>query len=121
MLVNKLFEVLELKSELTIFIEKDTDLLNRANTLKLLYDMGYEMNEEDISKEFDLKLQKRNTQANHRLQANAKEKILPIDKFDKFFTGDKFKASLKVNEMEIKATLEKVLLSATTFEEAFGC
>jgi len=117
--VNKLFEVLELKSELTIFIEKDTDLLNRANTLKLLFDMGYEMNEEDISKEFDLKLQKRSTQPNHRLQANAKDKILPIDKFDKFFTGDKFKDSLKANEMEIKESLEKVLLSATTFEEAF--
>jgi len=116
--VNRVFATLGMTAEFTIFYEEEKDLKTRAETLKLLYDMGFSMNEEDISKEFDLKLTK-TIAPNRRVIRNAKASALPLDKFDKFMTTERFKNILNQNEIKIKKELENILAEAATFEEAF--
>ena len=55
-LVAQVYKRLELTPNLNIQIEKDEDLLKRAQMLQILHQMGYEMSKEAISKEFDLPL-----------------------------------------------------------------
>ena len=56
-LVAQVYKRLELTPNLNIQIEKDEDLLKRAQMLQILHQMGYEMSKEAISREFDLPLE----------------------------------------------------------------
>lgn len=118
--VNRAFATLGMNADLTIFYEEDKDLKDRAETLKLLYDMGFSMNEADISKEFDLPLSRQTPPApNTRLSFNAKRPSLALDKFDVFQKSKAFKALLAQNEKSISDEIEHMLLGASSFEEAF--
>ena len=55
-LVTQVYKRLELTPNLNIQIEKDEDLLKRAQMLQILHQMGYEISKEAISREFDLPL-----------------------------------------------------------------
>lgn len=53
-LVERIYARLGKRANLNIQIEKDVDLLQRAQMLQILHDMGYRMSPEDMAKEFDL-------------------------------------------------------------------
>jgi len=118
--VNRTFATLEMGVDLTIFYEEDKDLKVRAETLKILHDMGFGMDEADISKEFDLKLTKtKPIVPNRRLAPNARASALPLDKFDKFQASESFNAILTKNEKSISDEIEHMLLGCDSFESAF--
>jgi len=55
-IANKLFAKIGKTLDLNIQIEKDVDLLQRAQTLQILKNIGFDMDVEVASKEFDLQL-----------------------------------------------------------------
>jgi len=118
-IVRSLFKTIELVPNLNIQIEEDVDLYQRAQTLQILKGLGYEITPEQIAKEFDLPLPEAK-QINRVIKANAKAANLPMDNIDRFIGGDAFKKELKANEVEIKRELEKILVNAESFDEAFG-
>ena len=119
-IVNNAFKIIGLDPKLAIFYEKDKDLLQRAQTLEILYGMGYDMKLEDMNKEFDLPLTRKITSANKRLMFNAKKRSnLPLDRFDAFLQNDSFIKILSANEIKIKKELEKIMVEAASFEQAF--
>lgn len=114
------FALIGLDPKLQILFEEDTDLHKRAQTLAILHGMGYEMSQEDISREFDLNLtKKKEPNARHSLSKNAIFATKPIDKIDQFLSSKGFKTMLEHNAVHLKKEVEKIMLEATTFEEAF--
>lgn len=90
--INQIYADLGLDLGLEFFIERDKNLLERAQTLKILHEMGWTLDSEQIAKEFDLPLIKTGAPAPGRLpalQANAKSALvapprcLPLDDIDK--------------------------------------
>lgn len=53
-LVERIYARLGKRANLNIQIEKDVDLLQRAQMLQILHELGYEMSPQDMAKEFDL-------------------------------------------------------------------
>ncbi|WP_170000337.1 DUF935 family protein [Campylobacter sp. RM9328] len=100
---------------LNIQIEKDDDLLKRAQVLQILDPLGYSMSAEDLAKEFDLPLPTQSGNANLRLSKNAKTKSLFLDEIDKAA----FNANTKKQEDEIKGYIEELLINAESFEEVY--
>lgn len=52
--VQNFYKTFGKKADLNIQIEKDSDLLQRAQVLSILHPMGYQMSPKDMAKEFDL-------------------------------------------------------------------
>lgn len=118
--VNTTFATLGMDPKLTFQYEADTDLYQRAQTLQILYGMGAEMSIENLSKEFDLPLQKKEALAkNNRFGLSKNAKILPMNAIDTFLAGSTFKNVLSQNQIKIKKELESIITKATNFEEAF--
>lgn len=123
--VKRVFKLIDIDIDFALLIEKDKDLLQRANIIKIASDIGFEMSDDDISKELDLPLKSKNTKIsqnfkkiiNKRLAINAKK--IPIDNIDKALESKEFSTVLEKNEIKIKKELEKILLKAESFEEAF--
>lgn len=109
--VDYAFGLLNIESDFNFLIEKDTDLYQRAQTLQILHSMGYTMNTEDISKEFDLKLQPKLEQNKRFSHLSANSTNMPLDAFDTFTPN-------KNIEDEILNTLQTILKDAATYEEA---
>ena len=53
-IATKLFKKIDVEINLNIAVEKDKELLDRAKTLEILKNLGYEMSGEQLAKEFDL-------------------------------------------------------------------
>ncbi|QKF64570.1 phage portal protein family protein [Campylobacter corcagiensis] len=104
------------KANLNIQYEKDKNLLQRAQMLSILYPLGYEMSIDDMAKEFDLPLPKK-----EKLKSlNYKLPKKPLDKFDEFIESPNFKEPLKGVETMIKDSLNTLLKECNTYEEAFN-
>ena len=107
------FAVFGINAEVTILVEKDKDLYQRAQTLDILGRNGYEMSPEQIAKEFDFPSPANNTVLNKKaLSKNAKAETLPTDQFEAFTPPSK-------HEEEIKKALNAILKEANSYEEAF--
>lgn len=124
--VAKAFSVIGIEPALTIFIEKDKDLYQRAQTLEILYRMGYDMSVEDVNKEFDLKLFKRATVTNSRTpksikfikEPNAKKSKVQLDRIDSAIEKE-LNMPITLAEEEMLTQFEEIIDSSGSYEEAF--
>ena len=114
--VRNFYARLGKKVNLNIQFEKDKNLLDRAQTLQILSSLGYEMDLEDMAKEFDLPLPK----GIKSKSLNAKTIRKPLDRFDNFMQSENFKRPLKSVETNIKESLNTFLKQSETYEEAFN-
>lgn len=142
--INQCFAMLGTEANAQILIEKDIDLLARAQMLAILNPMGYVMSPEQIAKEFDLPMPVNNaTPANnlssnfaqspklgtqraahaasgflaHNIAQTSTPKFL--DRFDAGVNSADFKAALNGVERDINKTLNSLLASSNSYEEAF--
>lgn len=113
---TKLFRKIDVEINLNIAVEKDKALLDRANTLQILKDLGYTMTPEQIAYEFDLPAptKKEQKEANKKLSINSK---LAKDNIDFILEDDAFEDELQQSENEILTTLQKLLNECKSFEE----
>ena len=110
-----LFQKIDISINLNIQTEKDTDLLQRAQTLEILKTLGYELTGEQIAYEFDLPAPTQK-QENSRLSFNSKT---PRDNIDLVLEDDSFEEELLNSEKEILKEIEKTLSESKTYEEAY--
>lgn len=113
--VKKFYQRFGKKVDLNIQFEKDKNLLQRAQTLQILSSLGYEMDIDDMAKEFDLPLPKDKI----KKSLNYKMPLKPLDKFDSFMSSSNFKKPLKDIQSRIKESLNTLLKECETYEEAF--
>jgi phage gp29-like protein len=112
---NKLFAKIGKTLDLNIQIEKDVNLLQRAQTLQILNNIGYSMSNEQIAYEFDLPLP---TASNTRLSLNAKSSM-PLDAIDAHMDSKSFNDSLRAQEQEILETIQNLAASCESYEEVY--
>ena len=111
--VQNFYKTFGKKADLNIQIEKDSDLLQRAQVLSILHPMGYQMSPKDMAKEFDLPEPVNNL--NFKLEKNAKEKRLFLDEIDKAAFG----ANTKDEEVQIEKAIMDIVKNADSFEEVY--
>lgn len=111
--VQNFYKTFGKKVDLNIQIEKDSDLLQRAQVLSILHPMGYQMSPKDMAKEFDLPEPVNNS--NFKLEKNAKEKRLFLDEIDKAAFG----ANTKDEEAQIEKAILDIVKKADSFEEVY--
>ena len=89
---TKLFRKIDVEINLNIAVEKDKALLDRANTLQILKDLGYTMTPDQIAYEFDLPAptKKEQKEANKKLSINSK---LAKDNIDFILEDDAFEGA----------------------------
>lgn len=110
--IVKAFSAFGINAEVSILVEKDKDLFQRAQTLDILGRNGYKMSPEQIAEEFDFPSPANNTVLNKKsLSKNARGDI-PADQFEAFTPPSK-------HEEEIKRALNAILKEANSYEEAF--
>nr|MDD3467487.1 DUF935 family protein [Campylobacterales bacterium] len=114
-IANKLFAKIGKTLNLNIQIEKDVNLLQRAQTLQILNNIGYSMSNEQIAYEFDLPLP---TASNTRLSLNAKSSM-PLDAIDAHMESKSFNDSLRAQEQEILETIQNLAKSCESYEEVY--
>lgn len=108
-LIKKVFAVFGIEAKVALLVEKDKDLLVRAQTFQIVAEQGYTMTPEQIAQEFDFPLPANNTIANKK-ELNAKTTL----------AADEFSAYEPKNyDDEIKKAINAILKKATTYEEAF--
>lgn len=100
-------------ANLNIQIEKDSDLLARAQVLQILGSLGYQMDPKDMAKEFDLPEPANNS--NFKLFKNSKEKALFLDNIDKSL----FNANTRDEEAAIEQVIKDILKKADSFEDVY--
>lgn len=111
--IAKAFAIFNINAEVTILVEKDKDLYQRAQTLDILGRNGFRMEPEQIAKEFDFPVPVNNNVLSKKsLSKNAKANELPADQFEAFTPPSK-------HEEEIKRALNAILKEANSYEEAF--
>lgn len=111
--IAKAFAIFGINAEVTILVEKDKDLYQRAQTLDILGRNGYKMTPKQIAVEFDFPEPANNTVSNKKLLSkNVKVDNLPTDQFEAFTPPAK-------HEEEIKRALNAILKEANSYEEAF--
>ncbi|MFW5613129.1 MAG: phage portal protein family protein [Campylobacter hyointestinalis] len=113
-MTENIYASLGKKANLNIQIEKDSDLLARAQTLQILHSMGYAMNVEDLAREFDLpaiKVANGKSQAN--LTKNTKSKAIYLDEFDR--ASDQ--KNTRKEECQISDIVGELLNECESFEE----
>ncbi len=115
-IATRLFKKLDIEIKLNIAVEKDKALLDRANTLQILKDLGYTMTPKQIAYEFDLPapVEKNTKEQNKKIAINSK---LAKDNIDFILEDDVFEEELKESENEILTTLQKLLNECKSFEE----
>ena len=115
-IATKLFKKIDIDIKLNIAVEKDKELLDRAKTLEILKNLGYEMSGEQLAKEFDLPvpIKKEELKENKRVSINSK---IPRDNIDLILEDDTFLEDLQQSENEILTTLQKLLNECKSFEE----
>lgn len=112
-----LFRKIDISINLNIQIEKDIDLLKRAQTLEILKTLGYELTNEQIAYEFDLpapSLKKENNK--RKFSFNSK---LAKDNIDLALEDDIFEEELQKSEDEILQEIQKVLRDSRSYEDAY--
>lgn len=111
--IAKAFKAFGVDAKVTILVEKDKDLLQRAQVFEIVAEQGYEMTPDQIAEEFDLPKPANNNILNKKaLSKNAKAADLPADQFEAFTPPSK-------HEEEIKRALNAILKEANSYEEAF--
>lgn len=113
--VNEIYALLGKTPNLNIQIEKDVDLLARAQTLQILNAMGYEIAPEQIAREFDLPLpNSRGLKPNLDKNSAFNERNLPLTRIDKAVDSLDFKEA----NSDIKNYVTGVLNACETYEDA---
>jgi len=111
--IQKAFKAFGIDAKIVILVEKDKDLLQRAQVFQIVAEQGYEMTPYQIAEEFDLPKPANNNVLNKKaLAKNAKTANLPANQFEAFTPPAK-------HEEEIKRALNAILNKANSFEEAF--
>lgn len=114
-LAKLLFKKIGKELEINIAVEKDIDLLKRAQTLQILKGLGYDMNPEALAYEFDLPNPAK--AANARvLSFNTK---MPNDNIDAHMQSKSFNDALKAQELEIFETIQNIAKESGSYEEVF--
>ena len=114
--VQNFYSAFGKKANLNIQIEKDSDLLQRAQVLSILHPMGYQMSPSDMAKEFDLPSPVNNS--NFKLVKNSKDekdKKMFLDEIDRSL----FNANTKEEEAAIEQAVKNILNNADSFEEVY--
>ena len=111
--VDQIYALFNKKADLNIQIEKDTDLLARAQTLQILHSLGYEISPEVIAKEFDLPLP--NSKSLISKEPNFITHKKPLSNIEKSLKEVNFKQS----EDEIANFVRETLSKSETYEEAY--
>lgn len=114
-----LFKKIGLELELNIAVEKDIDLLARAQTLEILKNLGYEMTAEQIAYEFDLPNPTQKTEANKRANLQKNSKALTKDEIDAVFEDESFNSELQKSEEEMIKQILKIASECDTYEEVY--
>lgn len=94
-------------------IEAEKDLKTRAEVLKILKELGYEVRDDYIEKEFDLPAKSTPQITANRKEANAKEPNT-ADKIDE----EAIAADTRPIEREIAERMEAILANTKSFEQA---
>lgn len=111
-----LFKKIDIDINLNIQIEKDNDLLQRAQTLQILKGMGYDMTPEQIAYEFDLPAPSKKQTNTKRLSQNSK---ITQDNIDLILEDDSFEEQLQKSEEEILEELTKIIKESQSYEDAY--
>lgn len=109
--VNALLGRCNMKKDFKYIIEPEKDLKTRAEVLKILKDIGYDIPKDYIAQEFDLPTQSSPTA--NRKEVNAKDGGVG-DKIDE----EAAKADTRPAEREILAHIERILEETSSFEDA---
>lgn len=123
--VKLLFSKIGIEAHLNIQIEKDTDLLQRAQTLSILNTMGYSMSAEEIATEFDLPAPSDTKVSAPKREANKKEvglqsrPSLPLDIIDANLQSKEFNKRLKEQEEEILEIITNLAKSCSSYDEMY--
>lgn len=116
-IATKLFKKIDVDIKLNIAVEKDKELLDRANTLKILKELGYEMTKEQIAYEFDLPAPvEKELKENKKISINSK---MPTDNIDLILEDDTFLEELQQSENEILTSIQKLLNECKSYEELY--
>ena len=111
--IVKVFGAFGINADVTILVEKDKDLLQRAQTFQIVAGQGYTMTPTQIAKEFDFPEPANNNVINKKaLSKNTKTDPLPADQFEAFTPPAK-------HEEEIKQAVDALLKEVNSYEEAF--
>lgn len=113
---TKLFKKIDIDINLNIAVEKDKALLDRANTLKILKELGYEMSIEQLAYEFDLPIPNKTQEQNKKLSINTK---LAKDNIDFILEDKSFNKELQESEKEILTTIKQLLNEAKSYEDLY--
>ena len=125
-LVERIYARLGKKANLNIQIEKDVDLLQRAQMLQILHELGYEMSPEDMAKEFDLppsaKATPKNVDDKPAAQADAEKNSANAAKQAKYLTEIERQTAqhdFSSSGGQIRAYVNSVVDKAQTYEQAY--
>lgn len=111
--IKKIFATFGIEATISILVEKDKDLLQRAQVFQIVAGQGYTMTPKQIAKEFDFPEPANNNVLNKRaLSKNAKTQTLPADQFEAFTPPVK-------HEEEIMQAVNALLKEVNSYEEAF--
>ena len=125
-LVERIYARLGKKANLNIQIEKDVDLLQRAQMLQILHELGYEMSVEDMAKEFDLppstKSAPKNTEGKPAAQTDAEKNSANATKQGKYLTEIERQTAqhdFSTASSQISSYVRSVVDKAQTYEQAY--
>ncbi|WP_297895743.1 DUF935 family protein, partial [uncultured Campylobacter sp.] len=121
-LVERIYARLGKKANLNIQIEKDVDLLQRAQMLQILHELGYEMSVEDMAKEFDLPPSAKTApQAKTDSEKNAAslEKNAAVPKYLTEIERQTAQHDFSAASSQISSYVKSVVDKAQTYEQAY--
>lgn len=114
----KLFSKIGMALELNIQIEKDVDLFQRAQTLQILNNMGYNMSPENIALEFDLPAP--SLKAPNIRHFSKNERDLPLDAIDANLSSAEFLKRSQEQENEILEIITNLSTQCNSYEEVYN-
>ena len=125
-LVERIYARLGKKANLNIQIEKDVDLLQRAQMLQILHELGYEMSPQDMAKEFDLppsaKATPKNADDKPAAQTDAEKNSANAAKQAKYLTEIERQTAqhdFSAASSQISSYVRSVVDKAQTYEQAY--
>lgn len=122
-LVERIYARLGKRANLNIQIEKDVDLLQRAQMLQILHDMGYRMSPEDMAKEFDLPPSAKATDAKEGDGSNgrigAEKNSAGAAKYLTEIERQTAQHDFSCSGGQIRAYVNSVVDKAQTYEQAY--
>jgi len=118
---TKLFKKIDIDINLNIAVQKDKELLDRARTLEILKNLGYEMSASQLAYEFDLpnptkEKTSQEQEINKNVSINSK---LAKDSIDLVLEDNYFQDELKQSEDEILILLKQLLNECKSYEDVY--